>query len=148
MSAISTVCSLLGLLAAAGVTCVSGLANLAGEGDAGATCVSGLANLAGEGNAGATCVSGLANLAGEGDAGDGLYPGDVVVDEDLTAGIPQLTPGQRSEGQDSNLKMERNMLITHFDIIFLPSLYNFSAQEEKLHKMRENSTFTKVLNQH
>ncbi len=68
-SAISTVCSLLELLAAAG----------------------------------ATCVSGLANLAGEGDAGDGLYPGDVVVDEDLTTGIPQLTPGQRSEGQDSNL---------------------------------------------
>jgi len=62
-SAISTVCSLRELLAAAA----------------------------------ATCVSGLANLAGEGDAGDGLYPGDVVVDEDLTAGIPQLTPGQRPE---------------------------------------------------
>jgi hypothetical protein len=68
--------------------------------------------------AGATCVSGLANLAGEGDACDGLYPGDVVVDEDLTAGITQLTPGQRSKGQDSNLKMERYMLIPHFDIIF------------------------------
>jgi hypothetical protein len=56
--------------------------------------------------AGATCFSGLANLAGEGDPGDGLDPRDVVVDEDLTAGIPQLTPGQRTEGQDSNLKMK------------------------------------------
>ncbi len=87
-SALSTVCSLLELLAAAG----------------------------------ATCVSGLADLAGEGDAGDGLYPGDVVVDEDLTAGIPQLTPSQRPEGQDSDLKMERYILISHFDMIF-PSCF-------------------------
>jgi hypothetical protein len=84
--------------------------------------------------AGATCVSGLANLAGEGDAGDGLYPGDVVVDEDLTAGIPQLTTGQRSEGQDSDLRIERYMMtLLRYKMLW--------TRRKVMDKLQENQNF-------
>ena len=46
-------------------------------------------------------------MTAEGDPRDGLDPGDVVVDEDLHAGIAQLAARQCTKGQDPHLSRKQ-----------------------------------------
>ncbi len=62
------------------------------------------------------------------------------MDEDLPAGIPQLTPGQRSEGQDSDLRNGKKIYDDELRFISLRCKIPWTRRKV-MEKLQENQNF-------